>query len=38
MPRRLWEKLAVNTGINAMTALARVESGAPRRSTPSTAK
>ncbi|MFC7132639.1 MULTISPECIES: ketopantoate reductase family protein [Salinibaculum] len=28
MPRRLWEKLAVNCGINATTALARVENGA----------
>lgn len=28
MPRRLWEKLAVNTAINAATALARVENGA----------
>jgi 2-dehydropantoate 2-reductase len=28
MPRRLWEKLAVNAGINATTALARVENGA----------
>ncbi len=28
MPRRLWGKLAVNTGINATTALARVENGA----------
>jgi len=28
MPRRLWEKLAVNAGINAITALARVENGA----------
>jgi len=28
MPRRLWEKLAVNAGINAVTALARVENGA----------
>jgi 2-dehydropantoate 2-reductase len=28
MPRRLWEKLAVNAGINAATALARVENGA----------
>ncbi|WP_276260242.1 ketopantoate reductase family protein [Haloglomus litoreum] len=28
MPRRLWEKLAVNAGINAPTALARVENGA----------
>jgi 2-dehydropantoate 2-reductase len=28
MPRRLWEKLAVNAGINASTALARVENGA----------
>lgn len=27
MPRRLWEKLAVNAGINATTALARVENG-----------
>ncbi|PSQ15235.1 2-dehydropantoate 2-reductase [Halobacteriales archaeon QS_8_69_26] len=27
MPRRLWEKLAVNAGINAVTALARVENG-----------
>jgi 2-dehydropantoate 2-reductase len=30
MPRRLWEKLAVNAGINAVTALARVENGAVR--------
>ncbi|WP_123536189.1 ketopantoate reductase family protein [Halosimplex salinum] len=28
MPRRLWEKLAVNVGINGATALARVENGA----------
>ncbi|MEF8850951.1 MAG: ketopantoate reductase family protein [Haloarculaceae archaeon] len=28
MPRRLWEKLAVNAGINAVTALARVDNGA----------
>ncbi|WP_458208513.1 ketopantoate reductase family protein [Haladaptatus sp. NG-SE-30] len=28
MPRRLWEKLAVNAGINPTTALARVENGA----------
>ncbi|MFB6165522.1 MAG: ketopantoate reductase family protein [Haloarculaceae archaeon] len=28
MPRRLWVKLAVNAGINAPTALARVENGA----------
>ncbi|PSQ32932.1 2-dehydropantoate 2-reductase [Halobacteriales archaeon SW_12_69_24] len=28
IPRRLWEKLAVNAGINATTALARVENGA----------
>jgi 2-dehydropantoate 2-reductase len=28
MPRRRWEKLAVNAGINAITALARVENGA----------
>jgi len=28
MPRRLWSKLAVNAGINAVTALARVENGA----------
>ncbi|WP_436923243.1 ketopantoate reductase family protein [Halosimplex amylolyticum] len=28
MTRRLWEKLAVNAGINAVTALARVENGA----------
>ncbi|RDI71789.1 ketopantoate reductase family protein [Halopelagius longus] len=27
MPRRRWEKLAVNAGINAVTALARVENG-----------
>ncbi|UPM42139.1 ketopantoate reductase family protein [Halocatena salina] len=27
MPRRLWEKLAVNTGINAPTALARIKNG-----------
>ena len=27
MPRRLWEKLAVNAGINATTALARVDNG-----------
>jgi 2-dehydropantoate 2-reductase len=28
MPRRLWEKLAVNAGINATTALAGVQNGA----------
>jgi 2-dehydropantoate 2-reductase len=28
MPYRLWEKLAVNAGINATTALARVDNGA----------
>ncbi len=28
MPRRRWEKLAVNAGINAVTALARVTNGA----------
>ncbi|MFC4552163.1 MULTISPECIES: ketopantoate reductase family protein [Halorussus] len=28
VPRRLWEKLAVNAGINATTALARVDNGA----------
>lgn len=28
MPRRLWKKLAVNAGINATTALARVHNGA----------
>ncbi|MEF8854347.1 MAG: 2-dehydropantoate 2-reductase [Haloarculaceae archaeon] len=28
MPRRLWEKLAVNAGVNAVTALARVPNGA----------
>ncbi|SDK99493.1 ketopantoate reductase family protein [Natronorubrum texcoconense] len=28
MPRRLWEKLAVNAGINAVTALTRTENGA----------
>ncbi|WIV65686.1 ketopantoate reductase family protein [Natrialbaceae archaeon AArc-T1-2] len=28
MPRRLWEKLGVNAGINAVTALARTENGA----------
>jgi 2-dehydropantoate 2-reductase len=28
MPDKLWEKLAVNAGINATTALARVENGA----------
>jgi 2-dehydropantoate 2-reductase len=28
MPRQLWTKLAVNAGINAVTALARVENGA----------
>ena len=28
MPRRLWEKMAVNAAINAATALARVENGA----------
>jgi len=28
MPRRLWAKLAVNAGINAATALARVDNGA----------
>ncbi|WP_049969105.1 ketopantoate reductase family protein [Haladaptatus cibarius] len=27
MPRRLWEKLAVNAGINPITALSRVENG-----------
>ncbi|MFB6202816.1 MAG: ketopantoate reductase family protein [Halorhabdus sp.] len=27
MPRRLWEKLAVNAGINATTALARIRNG-----------
>ncbi|MFD1513937.1 ketopantoate reductase family protein [Halomarina rubra] len=27
MPRRLWEKLAVNAGINAPTALARIQNG-----------
>ena len=27
MPRRLWEKLAVNAGINATTALARIPNG-----------
>jgi 2-dehydropantoate 2-reductase len=27
MPRRLWEKLAVNAGINAVTALARIRNG-----------
>jgi 2-dehydropantoate 2-reductase len=41
MPRRLWEKLAVNAGINAVTALARVENGAlvdgPARETARTA-
>ena len=31
MPRRLWEKLAVNAGINPVTALARVPNGALRR-------
>jgi 2-dehydropantoate 2-reductase len=30
MPRRLWSKLAVNAGINGVTALARVENGAVR--------
>lgn len=30
MPERLWEKLAVNAGINATTALARLENGAVR--------
>lgn len=30
MPYRLWEKLAVNAGINATTALARVDNGALR--------
>ena len=30
MPRRLWTKLAVNAGINAVTALARVDNGAVR--------
>jgi 2-dehydropantoate 2-reductase len=28
MPRRRWRKLAVNAGINAVTALARIENGA----------
>lgn len=28
MPRRLWEKLAVNAGINAVTALTRTDNGA----------
>ncbi|MFC6837353.1 ketopantoate reductase family protein [Halomarina ordinaria] len=28
MPRRVWEKLAVNAGVNAATALARVPNGA----------
>ncbi|UIP00089.1 2-dehydropantoate 2-reductase [Halobaculum sp. CBA1158] len=28
MPRRRWEKLAVNAGVNAVTALARVRNGA----------
>lgn len=28
MPRRRWEKLAINAGINAVTALARVKNGA----------
>ena len=28
MPRRLWEKLAINAAINPVTALARVENGA----------
>ncbi|WP_255169315.1 ketopantoate reductase family protein [Natrononativus amylolyticus] len=28
MPRKLWEKLAVNAGINPVTALARVDNGA----------
>ena len=28
MPRRLWEKLAVNAGINPVTALARTDNGA----------
>lgn len=28
MPRRRWEKLAVNAGVNPVTALARVENGA----------
>jgi len=28
MPRRRWEKLAVNAGVNAVTALARVSNGA----------
>jgi len=27
MPRRLWEKLAVNAGVNPVTALARIENG-----------
>ena len=30
MPRRLWEKLAINAGINAITALADVDNGAIR--------
>ncbi|PSP79375.1 2-dehydropantoate 2-reductase [Halobacteriales archaeon QS_1_68_20] len=30
MPRRLWAKLAVNAGINGVSALARVENGAVR--------
>jgi 2-dehydropantoate 2-reductase len=41
MPRRLWAKLAVNAGINAVTALARVDNGAlvdgPARETARTA-
>ncbi|WP_433629042.1 ketopantoate reductase family protein [Halomicrococcus sp. NG-SE-24] len=32
-PRRLWEKLAVNAGINATTALARADNGALRSGT-----
>ncbi|WP_254766339.1 ketopantoate reductase family protein [Salinilacihabitans rarus] len=31
MPRRLWEKLAVNAGINPVTALTATENGAVRR-------